>query len=492
MYPVSPQTLQSLQADGVELSRALRRINRKYELYPLTEDEEDTCLMMVQQSQHSSLLVMPTHRINEHGEFQGFRFTTSAADSGAVLPICRSMFFGVTMTECLRPQVPPDVDYLDDDFQDSHESIKPRINPRINPSTKHGVNLGVNEKVIELLTDPQGCRERMQRILETLKRDSLRNFAGLSCMPLNDIVVDEYGDVNWDENQRYVDSAPWRPEPPTSIGLYHAFDRNFVNDVLEHKLFIVVDGGLPNAVDEFYNLMLDAARETTAKDVHDSEEVNWLRKASQRARLKVIKMVADEFGLDIPTEIDIYEHSTSPCEIAQATTETLHCDIVRLNAETVAVYNFACNTTLQENGVLCPMHPCEGLWLFKGPRMNHNSYHTYGSTFGSDFTCGTFPTSSFQVMKIRDGVRGYYDYRAKEDSLDRRTVSMSLRQGNVVVLEDGEFMSRMKELDPERRTPRMQLDYFCFDEGFMKNLESMQWNRDNGHIELMPIVVGLG
>mmetsp|Transcript_18677 Transcript_18677/g.61323 ORF Transcript_18677/g.61323 Transcript_18677/m.61323 type:complete len:225 (+) Transcript_18677:326-1000(+) len=208
---------------------------------------------------------------------------------GSVLPICRNMFYSVTMTECLRPQVLPDVDYIEDDYDEDQNDY----------STNEGyhafdtqANLGVNNKVIELLTNPQLCREKMLKILKTLKKESLKNFAGLSCMPLNDVVVDEYGDVNWDQNHKYVDSMPWKPEPPTSIGLYHAFDRNFVNDVLEHKLFIVVDGGLPNAVDEFYNLMLDAAKETTTKDICESEEVNWLRKASQRARLKIIKMVA--------------------------------------------------------------------------------------------------------------------------------------------------------------------------------------------------------
>jgi hypothetical protein len=33
--------------------------------------------------------------------------------------------------------------------------------------------------------------------------------------------------------------------------------------------------------------------------------------------------------------------------------------------------------------------------------------------------------------------------------------------------------------------------YMCFDETFFKNLEKMGWNRDNGYIELMPIVVGM-
>ena len=32
--------------------------------------------------------------------------------------------------------------------------------------------------------------------------------------------------------------------------------------------------------------------------------------------------------------------------------------------------------------------------------------------------------------------------------------------------------------------------YMCFDEAYFKTLERMQWDRDNGYIELVPIVVG--
>lgn len=38
---------------------------------------------------------------------------------------------------------------------------------------------------------------------------------------------------------------------------------------------------------------------------------------------------------------------------------------------------------------------------------------------------------------------------------------------------------------------RASTPYMCFDEAYFKTLESMQWNRDNGCVELIPIVVGL-
>jgi hypothetical protein len=38
---------------------------------------------------------------------------------------------------------------------------------------------------------------------------------------------------------------------------------------------------------------------------------------------------------------------------------------------------------------------------------------------------------------------------------------------------------------------RMGEKHVCFDEAFFKNLERMQWNRDNGYVELIPIIVGI-
>ena len=36
-----------------------------------------------------------------------------------------------------------------------------------------------------------------------------------------------------------------------------------------------------------------------------------------------------------------------------------------------------------------------------------------------------------------------------------------------------------------------RVPYMCFDEAYFKTLEGMQWNRDNGCVELIPIAVGM-
>jgi hypothetical protein len=80
----------------------------------------------------------------------------------------------------------------------------------------------------------------------------------------------------------------------------------------------------------------------------------------------------------------------------------------------------------------------------------------FGSMFGDHATCGAFPTSSPAVK----------------------------RQQSITV-QDTAAVVRLHS-PPLRAT-----QYMCFDEAFFKTVEKMQWNRDNGCVELIPIVVGL-
>ena len=118
-----------------------------------------------------------------------------------------------------------------------------------------------------------------------------------------------------------VDSKPWTPEVPDRIGLYHAYIRGFNRDVRTHRLFIVCSGmngwnrirheltsetgGMSFASDAFCNLLIDVGHRWTAKDVCESEEAWFLRKGGQRARCRLIKMLADEFGVNVTHMQDI-------------------------------------------------------------------------------------------------------------------------------------------------------------------------------------------
>ena len=76
--------------------------------------------------------------------------------------------------------------------------------------------------------------------------------------------------------------------------------------------------------------------------------------------------------------------------------------------------------------------------------------------FGDHRTCGAFPTASPVV---------------------RRLQSITVQDTPQLVLLHSAKVSKEQ--------------YMCFDEAYFKTLESMQWNRDNGCVELIPIVVGL-
>ena len=100
-----------------------------------------------------------------------------------------------------------------------------------------------------------------------------------------------FAQVSYARGKRAVDSKRWRPEVPQVVGLYHAMVRGFQKDIRQHKLFIGVSGGCSKCCDAFYNLMLDVGSEWTAKEVAESEEAWWLRKACQRSRCMIAKQV---------------------------------------------------------------------------------------------------------------------------------------------------------------------------------------------------------
>ena len=80
----------------------------------------------------------------------------------------------------------------------------------------------------------------------------------------------------------------------------------------------------------------------------------------------------------------------------------------------------------------------------------------FGSMFGDHLRCGAFPTASPTV-----------------------------RRPQSILVQDTPHLVRL-------RSARVaSAPYMCFDKAYFKTLESMQWNRDNGCVELIPIVVGL-
>ncbi len=76
--------------------------------------------------------------------------------------------------------------------------------------------------------------------------------------------------------------------------------------------------------------------------------------------------------------------------------------------------------------------------------------------FGDHGKCGSFPTSSPQIKRVQS-----------------------------ITVNDTPSIVRLHS------APVKSAQFMCFDEAYFKTLENMQWNRDNGVIELIPIIVGM-
>jgi hypothetical protein len=375
-------------------------VDTRFSLFDLSKDEKMTCESLTQVD-GTSITVMPTHHINDLGSFTGFRFECVNATRGDLLPISRHMFHGTTMVECNIPE----------------------------------------GDILQLMLNLTRNREKMYHFLQKVESDCVQ--ATLNCIPENQGVLANPGLCT-------VDSMNWSAELPDRIGIYHSYTRGNSRDVRSHKLFLVCTGGLMKASDEFCNLLIDIGQQCTALEVCQSEETWWLRKACQRARCRLLKLLADAFEIPVPYLSDMQSYGTH--QVVIPTTDTVFHDIMPMSNNKIGIYNTCVDTTKNMNGILCNMHPSEGVWLFKGAYRGQG----YGSMFGTQDVCGVFPVNAPSI---------------------KRPQSISTVDSTCVV--------RLRE-------PKEKRGYYMnFDENYFKVLENMQWNRDNGYEILMPIIVGM-
>jgi hypothetical protein len=317
----------------------------------------------------------------------------------------------------------------------------------------------INKDVVRLLGADN--RAVMQALLQEIEHNSKGHEASFHCIPENaDAMTCSHGNyakISYARGKRAVDSKPWQPEIPNSVGLYHAMVRGYQKDSRHQKLFIGVSGGCARCCDSFYNLMLDVGNEWSALEVANSEEVWWLRKACQRMRCNIASIVARRFNLCIQEQLDV--HSYDVAHIGLPCTDIVEHDIVVKN-EQVCLYNACADTMNANNGILCQMNPSEGYWLFKGAPRSSLRITSFGSLFG--MSSGIFPTRSPLYVP---GLSNTSYVRAHDSSIVVRHTFKPRAKGEKTV-------------------------YQCFDEKFMRKLEEMGWNRDHGVVELVPIIVG--
>lgn len=341
-----------MQQEGADNKEGQRRgtINLRCCLHDLNIDEERTCESIIHNVKGSTIIPMPTHHIDEHGRFSGFVFTCPANAPISAVPLSRYTFYGHTACEC-------EVSSAD---------------------------------IIRLLSDINGAKEIMKKFLLNV-RDRCSQFpvATFSCRPENAEGYSSSSSLHSNpphiagiRTKRTCDSKNWVPEVPDMIGIYHSFVRGHNRDTRVHKLFIIVSGGCCKAADEFYNCVLDCHGHASAKDCALSEEAWWLRRASYRSRCRLVAECAEAFGIKINNIRDIhaYEDDDDDLEnsvnsfpekknrnvmIAVPTIDTVTYDLnFEKKSNMVEVFDSCVDINNVRNGILCSMHPSEGISIF--------------------------------------------------------------------------------------------------------------------------------
>ena len=169
-----------------------------FALHALHPDEQATIEAM-----KANVTVLPTHCINTDSELEGFRMTLDPTQPASTLCVNRSMFHGHSLFEC----------------GDMFDVINP--------------------DVVRLMG--QDNRASMLDLMNSINAKSLHNKAHFDCAPDNADSVNSMNTnstkVSYACGKRAVDSCKWEPEPPVSMGLYHAMVRGYQKDVRQHKVF---------------------------------------------------------------------------------------------------------------------------------------------------------------------------------------------------------------------------------------------------------------
>jgi hypothetical protein len=425
--------MQAVCAAPLEL---VARKNIDFCHFPLSADEAQTVDAVIAADPNCDIVLAPTHHVDAEGMFHGFRVAYPPRTAGVLLPINREMFFGHTVVE-----------------------------------VGAAGDAAVNPDVMRLAGDPARCRALMAEFLAETEAAATGHEPGLHCVPCNVQAWDSAHEGGvaatrlHNAEDRATDSAPWQPELPARIGVYHAFVRGFSKDVREHKIFLAVSGGCTLAAESYYNLLLDLGTNSDVDEICDAEETFWLRQASYRARCRLLAALAAKFGLAVKTIADINSYDERP--MALATTDTVYNNVARLRSGHVAVFSECVDTTTSRNGIVNALHPAEGLWIFRGAARASGGACHLGLGFGDQRTCGIFPTGSFEVVRREGRPRGATGFSTVTARAAAHVVS---HRG------DGAATGRL---------------YSWPDERFFDTLRAMGWDRNNGIVELIPIVVGV-
>ena len=301
---------------------------------------------------------------------------------------------------------------------------------------------------IRMINDIPKYRMLLEEYIQELKASDVAP-ANFDCINDND-----------DCFSSHPDQRVWRETVPNTVGVYHAFSRSNTNDRREHKLFIVVSGCLNLACEALQNLWHDCRSQYTCKDILESEELMWLRNATHRNHGRIAAKVASFCDLKVRRVVDT-EDPTGTCRMVLPTTFSYKTDCAYSSRFNQArVVDNGCFLDNNSNGILFEMFASEGFWLFRGPRDLSDCKNTFGTQFNFDKTYPCFPTSTLR-------------YHSRFPVRDHRT-AVRVATNSCPHVTYKFYSDREQFLFP--------------DENFMKTLNKLGFNRNDGALNLMPIV----
>jgi hypothetical protein len=104
-------------------------------------------------------------------------------------------------------------------------------------------------------------------------------------------------------------------------------------------------------------------QQMTSGEICHCTETWFAKKANERNNCRILYDIANAFDLTTPIVNDSYSYDHN--DTTACTTETIHSDVFTQKNGMITVLNKCIDTTVSNNGIMCNMHPSEGVWLFK-------------------------------------------------------------------------------------------------------------------------------
>ncbi len=393
--------------------------------HPLSKDELLSLQSLLEREATMQLFILSNHHVDVGGELRGFKCIVHANSDSSKLPLNREMFWGCSIVE---------------------------ISP-------YGQSF--HPAVLRIMEEKDTIKQKLLSLVQTIAEGSKVTANLHTCSPAP-IYED---DLNFNVDHR--DTQPWGPDMPTQFGLFHAYVKNSMTGIREHKLYVLSFGGTRKASEQFYTMGLDLAGNCTAAELCESHEAWWLRLANQRCRLKFIHKLCEALGLPTDLVPDKYAFMREDM-IPYAVTNTLYHSI-RLTDDrrSVILHSDSVDTTSITNGMIVKQIPSEGAWLFHGEPSQGASKTTFGTGFGDEYEIASLPAGTFKVTNTTTGCN-----------------SATLRMAPYMFFFDP---ITGDEVMPDYTGEK----YALLDSEFLKNLAKNNDWKNFPITELMPIIVGI-